>query len=123
MKKTKISCLALLSPSPSFKQPFGAQQVACHMFLSSFLPAFPCFPRETELSHPQGSHRGFLPQSPVPRAAHSASVSLKFSQSLRKARALLSEFKRGHTENASRDAGDEANGRCGEWQVCSCGML
>ena len=30
--------------APYFKQPFGAQQVGCHMFLSSFLPALPLFP-------------------------------------------------------------------------------
>lgn len=93
-------------------------------FSAAFCLPFLCFPRETALSHP----RSLLPRlsAPNPRAqsaAHFASFSLKVSQGLKKAHVLISEFMRGQTENASRDAGDEANGRCGEWQVCSCGML
>lgn len=81
-----------------------------------FCLPFPCFPREAALSHPRRLLLRLSAPSPCAQswAAQFASFSVKVSQCLRIACAFLSEFKRGQTENASRDAGDKANGRCGE---------
>lgn len=85
-------------------------------FSAAFCLPFPCFPREAALSHP----RRLLPRLSAPnpcaqsRAAHFASFSLKVRHCL-KMPMLSSVSSRGDKQkNASRDAGDKANGRCGE---------
>ena len=98
--------------APCFKQPFGAQQAGCHVFLSSFLPALP---PEAALSHPLRHSQKLLLRLLAPNpcahslAAHFASFSLKV-----RARTLPVEFNRGQKESACRDSGNKANGRSGE---------
>lgn len=90
-------------------------------FSAAFCLAFPCFPRETALSHPLGCPRMLKPRLSVPNpcvccpAACFASLSLSKSGSCpRRACVLLGEVNRGQMESACRDSGNEANGRSRE---------
>lgn len=67
MKKTKTLLSATSFSFSLFQQPFGAQQVACHMFLSSIVPACPLFPTWSSTQpSPKAPTEAFCPRALCP---------------------------------------------------------